>query len=128
MSAEGSIKIRSYQDLLVWQRAMDLIEETYKLAAKLPSSETYGLASQMRRAAVSIAANIAEGHGRHHLGDYLNHLGIANGSLKELETHFLIAARLRQVTAKDIVPGMKLAEEVGRMLAGLMQKLRARRG
>ena len=78
--------IRSYRDLLVWQKEMDLVVESYRIAALLPKSETYGFAIQIQRSAVSVPANIAEGHGRDHLGDYLRHLSIANGSLMELET------------------------------------------
>lgn len=85
------MSIKSYRDLLVWQKAMDLVAESYGLSAKPPKTETYGLASQIQRAAVSIPANIAEGHGREHLGDYLHHLSVANGSLMELETHLLLA-------------------------------------
>ena len=88
------MRIRSYRDLKVWERAMDLVVASYKLTELLPKSEAYGLVPQMRRAAVSTPANIAEGHGREHLGDYLHHLSVANGSLMELETHFLIANRL----------------------------------
>lgn len=84
-------KITSYRDLVVWTRAMDVVEACYKLTRLLPQSEMYGLSSQIRRAAVSIPANIAEGHGRRNLGEYLQHLSIANGSLKELETRLLIA-------------------------------------
>lgn len=75
-------KTRSYRDLKVWQRAMDLVEQSYRLAATLPSHELYGLATQIRRAAVSIPANLAEGNGREHLGDYLHHVGGLRGSLK----------------------------------------------
>src|SRR5581483_2372738 len=73
-------KIRSYRDLIVWQRGMDLIVLSYKIAKRLPPIEMYGLASQIRRAAVSVPANIAEGHGRHHRGEYVHHLSFANGS------------------------------------------------
>jgi len=86
--------VKSYRDLQVWQKAMDLVAESYTLSAKLPKTETFGLASQIQRAAVSIPANIAEGHGREHLGDYLHHLSVANGSLMELETHFLVSQSL----------------------------------
>ena len=86
--------IRSYRDLKVWERAMDLVVASYKFTELLPKSEAYGLVPQIGRAAVSIPANIAEGHGREHLGEYLHHLSVANGSLMELETHFLIANRL----------------------------------
>ena len=103
---------------------MDLVVETYQLTRALPKSEAYGLTSQMRRAAVSIPANIAEGHGREHLGDYLHHLSIANGSLMELETHLLIASRLAYLRREQVEPVFKLAAEVGRMLAGLTNKLK----
>ena len=99
---------------------------TYRLAKQLPASEGYGLASQMQRAAVSIPANIAEGQGRRHLGDYLHHLSVANGSLKELGTHLLIAERLAHVQRGDVNPVLEAAFEVGRMLTGLIRKLRTR--
>ncbi len=84
--------VRSYRDLKVWEKAMDLVVESYRLTQLFPRGETYGLTAQIQRAAVSIPANIAEGHGRDHLGNYLRHLSVANGSLMELETHLLIAA------------------------------------
>lgn len=94
--------IKSYQDLEVWQLGMDLVIESYKLTRKFPAAERFGLVSQIRRSAVSIPSNIAEGQGRHHLGDYLRFLSIANGSLKELETLMLIAARLAYVSATNV--------------------------
>ncbi len=106
---------------------MDLVALACGLARRLPSTETYGLASQIRRSAASIPANIAEGHGRDHLGDYLQHLSFANGSLKELETHLLIAARLDYLASKDLEPALKMAEEAGRMLSGLARSLKAKR-
>jgi four helix bundle protein len=114
----------SYRDLVVWARAMDLVEDCYKLSKQIPQSEIYGLTSQIRRAAVSIPANIAEGHGRKTLGDYIQHLSIANGSLKELETHLLIAGRLHYVKENEIGPALARCAEIGRMLASLIQKLR----
>ncbi len=116
--------IRSYRDLKVWGRAMDLVVASYKLSELLPKSEAYGLVTQIRRAAVSIPANIAEGHGREHLGDYLHHLSVANGSLMELETHFLIANRLAYLRMGEIEALLELSAEVSRMLAGLTKKLR----
>ena len=98
-------KIISYRDLVVWSRAMDLVEACYKLTKQLPQSEIYGLSSQIRRAAVSVPANIAEGHERRNLGEYLQHLSIANGSLKELETHLLIGGGQEGATSFDDVPG-----------------------
>ena len=116
--------IRSYRDLRVWQKAMALVVESYRVAKLLPKSETYGLIGQIQRAAVSIPANIAEGHGREHLGDYVRHLSIANGSLMELETHFLIAVELAYVSSDDVGRALEMTSEVGRMLTGLTQKLR----
>src|ERR1700676_5001621 len=131
MSSDGKIagslqrpKVISYRDLIVWTRAMDLVEACYKLTRQLPQSEIYGLSSQIRRAAVSVPANIAEGHGRRNLGEYLQHLSIANGSLKELETHLLIAGRLNYFTTNEIASALASCAEIGRMLSGLLQKLR----
>ena len=115
---------RSYRDLRVWQKAMALVVESYRVAKLLPKSETYGLIGQIQRAAVSIPANIAEGHGREHLGDYLRHLSVANGSLMELETHFLIAVELAFVSSDEVGRALEMTSEVGRMLTGLTQKLR----
>ncbi len=85
IGTEGSGKIRSYRDLIAWQKAMDLVCLTYKVTAKLPSEERFGLKADMRRSAVSVPSNIAEGQGRAHLGEYLHDISIANGSLKELK-------------------------------------------
>lgn len=84
----------------------------------------YGLACQIQRSAVSVPANIAEGHGREHLGDYLHHLSVANGSLMELETHLVLASRLSYVPMKSVEPLLNLSAEVGRMLAGLFRSLK----
>jgi four helix bundle protein len=117
-------KIMNYRDLIVWARSMDLVEVCYKLSRGIPQSEIYGLISQIRRAAVSIPANIAEGHGRRSLGEYIQHLSIANGSLKELETHLLIAGRLHYVNENETDAVLERCSEIGRMLAGLIQKPR----
>jgi len=119
--------IKSYRDLQVWQKAMDLVVESYKVANLFPKNEAYGLATQIQRAAVSIPANIAEGHGREHLGDYLHHLSCANGSLMEPETHLLIASRLSYITESQVESVLKRTAELGRMLAGLISKLKSRR-
>jgi four helix bundle protein len=125
-AGEEAVAVKSYRDLKVWDKAMDLVVESYKFTEAFPKTETYGLASQIQRAAVSIPANIAEGHGREHLGDYLHHLSVANGSLMELETHLLIANRLSYIEMNDLTPVLTLTGEVGRMLAGLISKLKAR--
>ncbi len=86
---------KSYRYLEVWQKSMDLVEAVYRLTVEFPKAEKYGLASQMQRAAVSVPANIAEGYGRTHRGDYTHHLSIARGSFAELETLVTIAVRVR---------------------------------
>ncbi|MBF2056612.1 MAG: four helix bundle protein [Cyanobacterium sp. T60_A2020_053] len=91
------IEVKSYRDLAVWQKSMDLVVNCYQLTSQFPKTEIYGLSSQIQRASVSIPANIAEGKGRNYLGDYIRHLSIANGSLKELETHLLIVERLEYI-------------------------------
>ena len=117
------MKVRGYRDLMVWQKAMDLVEESYRLVRLLPQSECFGLVSQIRRAVVSIPANIAEGHGRDHLGDYLHHLSVAKGSLVELETHLLICERLKFLKSSDVQSVLGATNELGRMLSGLTKKL-----
>ncbi|MGK7932523.1 MAG: four helix bundle protein [Microcystaceae cyanobacterium] len=116
-------QVKSYQDLTVWQKAMDLVEESYRLSRNFPQTENYGLTSQIRRASISIPANIAKGKGRMHLGDYLRHLSIANGSWMELETHWLIAIRLEYINNEQLKTFWQLTGETGRMLNKLMQKL-----
>jgi len=116
--------LRSYRGLKVWQASVELAEETYRVCRAFPASERFGLASQMRRAAVSIPANIAEGYGRAHRGDYLRSLSVANGSLKEWETEMIVAGRIGLVTAEDLRRLMALSDEVGRMLGSLTRSLR----
>jgi four helix bundle protein len=118
------MKIQSYRDLLVWKKAMDLVVEVYKFVSGLPKNETYGLISQTQRASVSIPAIIAEGHGRDHMGDYLRHLSIANGSLMELETHLLLIGHLGYCPENDAEPLLARCSEVGKMLAGLSKRLK----
>ena len=107
----------------MWQKALDLVVAGYQLTKRFPDREKYGLSSQLQRAAVSVPANIAEGHGRRATRAYLNHLSIANGSLAELETHVFLAMRLGYVTDDDLTPSLSLIEEVRRMLASLRNKL-----
>jgi len=116
--------VRGYRDLLVWRRSVDLVLEVYEATENFPRREVYGLAAQMRRAAVSVPSNIAEGHGRDHLGDYLHHLSIANGSLMEVETQVVIAKR-RGYFGSDLERRLlDCSAEVGRMLAGLTRSLK----
>jgi four helix bundle protein len=116
--------LRSYRELEVWQRAMDLVEAVYHLTEHFPGEEKFGLTSQIRRAAVSIPANIAEGYGRSHRGDYLRHLSIAKGSLSEMETHLTLAVRLKFVEREQALTCWELAQQVGQMLTRLNQSLR----
>jgi four helix bundle protein len=94
---EKSDMIKTFKDLMVWQQAMNLVEMVYLQTKTFPKEEIYGLTSQIRRAAVSFPANIAEGNGRQSRKEYLQFLSIANGSMKELETHILIAERLNTI-------------------------------
>ena len=116
--------VRSYRDLIVWQRAMDLVALAYEAARTFPPAERFELSRQLQRAAVSIPANIAEGHARIHRGDYLHHLSFALGSLTELETHLAIAERLGYVASQDVAAARELADHVGRMLTSLIRRLR----
>ncbi len=101
---------------------MVLAEQTYLLTRQFPSEELYGLISQIRRAAVSVPANIAEGYGRDNRGDYIRHLQIAQGSLKELETHLILATRVNMATEQAIAPCLD-REAVGKMLRALLRSL-----
>lgn len=116
-----------YQELVVWQRAMDLVERVYRLARKMPIEERFGLASQMRRSSRSIPANIAEGYGRGKTGDYLRHLSIASGSLFELETDLELAVRTGMLNAVEVESVRSAAAEVGRLLWALRRRLQALR-
>lgn len=115
--------INDYRDLEVWQVAMDLVVACYKISSGFPTDERFGLTSQLRRATVSVPANIAEGHGRSATKAFLNYLSIASGSLKESETHLLIAVRLGYATDSDVAPVLELSSRVGRMLTGLRRSL-----
>jgi four helix bundle protein len=117
------ITVKSYRELKVWQKSMDLVIESYRITKHLPKTEMFGLTAQIQRAAVSIPANIAEGHGREHLGDYLRHLSIARGSLMELETHLLITTRL-YIPFDHVMCALNAVREIDRMLSGLTRKLR----
>jgi four helix bundle protein len=118
--------INGYRDLLVWQRAMDLVIEACGLTKRFPSEEKYALAQQLRRAAVSVPSNIAEGHGRKHLGDYVRHVSIARGSLMEMETQLLIAGRMGYMSNGEEEHVIAQTSEVGRMLSGLLRALTKR--
>jgi len=116
-------EVRSYRDLLVWQRAMDVAVATYELSRLYPRDELFGLTSQSRRAAASIAANIAEGYGRSSRPTYAHFLRIAQGSLKELETHLILAERVGVAPVAAAMDLLGSTDELGRMLRGLISKV-----
>jgi four helix bundle protein len=115
--------LRSYRDLIVWQKGMDLVVDVYRLSMKLPRSERFGLIQQMRDAVNSVPQNIAEGYGRRHRGEYVHFLGIAYGSLCELETEIIAAGRLGFITREDAGPVWSLCQEVSKMLRALRDSL-----
>ena len=116
--------VKNYRELIVWQKAMDLVEEIYRTTRAFPKEETYGLTIQLRRAAVSIPSNIAEGQGRYTTGDFVRFLSIANGSLRELETQVTIAGRLHYIGKNEETTIIESAAEVGRLLNGLIRSLK----
>jgi four helix bundle protein len=118
-----SEEIRSYRDLIVWQKAVDLCVEAYRLSKKLPKEELYALSDQIRRAAVSVPSNIAEGHARHSRKDFAHFLMIAQGSIAELETQLYLAVRMAMLAESDVDSLMPLSGEVSKMLMSLRTKL-----
>lgn len=120
---EPKASISSYRDLVVWQEAMNLAEMAYRLTAGFPKDESYGLTSQIRRAGTSIPANIAEGYGRDSKGAYLQHLRVAQGSLKEFETHALLAERVELVDKAAVDALLTKCEMIGKMLRSLIRSI-----
>jgi four helix bundle protein len=112
---------KTYRDLLVWQKGMDLCTLVYRVTKRLPKEETYGLTSQIRRSAVSVPSNIAEGFGRDQTGSFVQYLRIAQGSLKELETQLLVCQRVEMLMNDEIKPLLSIADEIGRMLRALIR-------
>ncbi len=117
--------IRSYKDLVVWQKGVDLVVDIYALTRRFPASERFGLSSQIQRSGVSIPANIAEGHGKSGPGHYLNHLSHAQGSLCELETLLTIGNRVGFVRGETHRALSERTDEIGRMLRGLTNSVAA---
>lgn len=121
--SEHKTPIRSYRDLVVWQEAMNLAETAYRVTASFPKEEAYGLTTQLRRSAASVPANIAEGYGRDSSGAYVQHLRVAQGSLKEYETHLLLAERVGLVEREILEPLLSKAELIGKMLRSLIRSI-----
>jgi four helix bundle protein len=117
---------RNYQDLTAWQEAMALVEVVYKVTRDFPKEEQFCLVAQIRRAAISIPSNIAEGQGRRAPKEFARFLQIAHGSLREVETQLLIAKRLEYLTKVSAAEIMERAGCVGRLITGLINSLRSR--
>ena len=116
----------SFKDLSVWQRAVQLTLEVYKLTGDFPTSERFGLTNQLRRASVSVASNIAEGYGRSTKGEYVQFLGHARGSVSEVETQLVIARALAFGAKQKLDTAESLCNEVGRMLRAMMKTLQSK--
>ncbi|MGI9103783.1 MAG: four helix bundle protein [Terriglobales bacterium] len=123
MATASTPEKRHYKDLLVWQKSLAVVRDIYKLTGRFPGTERYGLADQMRRAAVSIPRNIAEGQAHHSTREFLHFLHHARGSLAELNTQMLIAMDLGYVPKETGEPLLKRIEEISRMLNGLISSI-----
>lgn len=121
------MEVKSYKDLEVWQKAMDLVVKCYQITIGFPKSEIYGLTSQLQRAAVSIPANIAEGRERKYSKEFIQHLSIAYSSLAELETHIQIAQRLNYISSFNTKQLLEQTAEIGRMINGLRKSIEKRK-
>jgi len=117
-------KVNGFMDLIGWQKSMDLVEEVYRVSASFPADERFGLTAQVRRAAVSIPSNVAEGYGRSTKADYIRFIDIAKGSANEVEIQLRIAQRLRFVKVQNSERALAMAVEVQRILRGLGDGLR----
>jgi four helix bundle protein len=118
--------VQSYRQLIVWQKAMELVKEIYQLTNEFPKEEAYGLTNQIRRAAVSIPSNIAEGQGRDSTKEFLHHLSIAYGSLMEVETQLLIAESLNYLNGDETKLILNKTAEIGRLINGLARSLKSK--
>ena len=120
------MSLQTYRDLETWKVSMDLVDAVYEITSELPSREKYNIISQLERAAVSIPCNIAEGYGRIHRGDYVHHLSMSQGSLRETETLLIICVRRNFVSRERMKPVWDIAEQVGKLLTKLIQSLRTK--
>lgn len=118
--------VKNYQDLILWQKAMNFVTQVYRVTKQFPRDEIYGLTAQVRKAAVSVPSNIAEGQGRFSTREFIHFLSIAHGSLCEAETQVLIAERLLYIDEQMRGQLMGLSAEVGRLLHGLVRALEAK--
>ncbi len=119
--------LKSYRDLGVWKKSIDLVEQIYRVSKDFPPDERFGLTSQVRRASVSVPSNIAEGAARFGTGEFLQSLSVASGSLAEAETQLIIANRLEMLSLPTMEQLLARAEEVSKMLGGLKRSLESGR-
>jgi len=117
--------VRTFRDLIAWQKGVELTQVVYRVTTAFPAGERFGLVSQMRRASVSVPANVAEGYGRGRRAEYIRYVEIARGSLFELQTHAEVARRQGWMTDAALAEFVSLAEEVDRVLSGLLRALKA---
>lgn len=120
------MNIKSYRDLIVWQKSMDMVQLVYRITRTFPDEERFGLISQLRRGAVAVPSNIAEGYGRNSTQDYVRFLKMATGSLYEVQTQLEIAARESFLNEPDKVSISGLLEEIEKMLVSIIKKLNNR--
>jgi four helix bundle protein len=120
---KGDLQLKSFRELRVWQAAMNLVEKIYRVTQRFPKQETYGLVSQIQRAAVSIPSNIAEGHTREHIKEYLHHLSMAQASLAEVETQLEISGRLKYLLPDELKELFSEVNSLGRQMYALRNSL-----
>jgi len=123
----GNMPVKKYQELIAWQKAIALVTKVYEMTRKFPGDEIYGLTSQLRRAAVSIPSNIAEGQGRASTGEFIQFLCHARGSLYEVETQVIVAQNLRYISDGQRDKVIDAASELGRILNGLINSVQYRK-
>ncbi len=116
-------EVKNYRDLIIWQKGIALVKEIYLLTQRFPQTEIYGLANQIRRAAVSIPSNIAEGQSRQHTGEFRQFLHVALGSLAEVDTQLVIAKELSYLPPEDMTTAEQLTFELRKMIHTLIRKL-----
>ncbi len=117
-------KIKDFKDLIVWQKSMELVVEVYRLIKQLPKEELFALSNQIRRSAISIPSNIAEGQARNSTKEFIHFISIAKGSKSELETQLLLCQNLRYIDTEDLEKSFTLLNEIGKMLNVLQKKLK----
>ena len=115
--------MKSYRDLIVWQKSVDMVTHVYRLLKRFPEDEKYGLTSQIKRSAVSVSSNIAEGYGRNYTKEYIRFLNISRGSLYEMQTQLQIAINLEFLKSNDLIDVNDLSLQIEKMLNSLIKKL-----